>query len=187
MIDSGVDVNHNDLGVGSDGYSNVDTSLGWNYITNNRNVVTTNEHGTRVAGILAAKVNNGKGIAGVAGGKGSKGITIIPYCVGVNFPDFAVLDDAILDAVEKGVRVINLSLSGSSTSAVTAAINYATKNNVIVICASGNGYASSVSYPASLSNVIAVGATDQSNTRADFSNYGANLDVVAPGVDILSH
>lgn len=192
VIDSGIQWQHPDLGNVSDG-GNIDVSLGWNYITNNNDVsATNNEHGTLIAGIIAAKTNNGLGIAGIAGGKNSRGITIIPYCIGdADGVHSEFLDDAIIDAVDKGVRVIQLSLKGPSTPAVSDAIHYAMINDVIVVCAAGNhGTATNIGgpvfYPASISTVIAVGATTQNNTRADFSNYGSGLDVVAPGVNIWS-
>lgn len=157
-------------------------------------MITTNEHGTRVAGIIAAKTNNnGRGIAGIAGGKGNRGITVIPYCIGAFSPISSIIDDAIIDAVDAGARVIQLSVQIASDSNITSAINYASLNGVIVVCASGNDTiypinGGPVSFPASLSNVIAVGAINQGQTytRADFSNYGTNLNVVAPGVGIMS-
>ncbi|MDR2911008.1 MAG: S8 family serine peptidase [Bacteroidales bacterium] len=186
ILDSGTDWSHPDLGVGTDGYSNINASLGWNYATNNSNVITTNYHGTMVAGIVGAKTHNSRGISGVAGGKGSAGITMIPYCVGINAPNAAVLDDAIIDAANKGARVIQMSLGVGSTSAINAAITYAKNRNVVLVCASGNDWSSTVDYPASHQDVIAVGAVDQNGNRAGFSNYGSALDVVAPGVNILS-
>ena len=189
VLDSGTDWTHSDIGNGTDGYSNIDATLGWNYITNNANVITTNEHGTRVAGIVGAKTNNSRGIAGVTGGNHSSGVTIIPMCVGVDAPNSAILDDAILDAVDKGARVIQMSLDVGYTLAIDDAIVYATDNNVVVVCASGNDpydYGLPVSFPASHDDVIAVGAINSNNVRANFSNYGSKLDVVAPGVNVLS-
>lgn len=186
ILDSGVDWRHPDIGNGSDGYKNIDEEAGWNYITNTNNVITVNGHGTRVAGIVAAKSNNFRGMSGMSGGNNSAGITMIPFCVGIDSPDGSVIDDAIIDAVDIGARVIQLSLNVGQTNAINAAIDYAVQNNAVIICASGNNYSSTVSYPASHQDVIAVGATNKSNVRADFSNYGISLDVVAPGVDILS-
>ena len=142
VIDSGVDWEHPDLGVGTDGYSNIDASLGWNYETNSSDVITTYGHGTMVAGIIGAKTNNSMGIAGIAGGNNSAGVTIIPYCIGVERPIGEVVDDAIIDAVDKGVRVIQLSMSMGYTFAVTEAIAYAIQNDVVVVCAAGNDYES---------------------------------------------
>lgn len=68
IIDSGTDWRHPDLGVGTDGFSNIDASLGWNFEAGNSNVITANRHGTLVAGITGAKTNNARGIAGITGG-----------------------------------------------------------------------------------------------------------------------
>ena len=186
ILDSGTDWRHPDLGNGTDGYKNIDETLGWNYITGNSNVITNNGHGTRVAGIVGAKSNNSRGIAGVSGGNNNVGITMIPFCVGIAAPDGSVIDDAIIDAVDRGVRIIQLSLSIGQTNAINAAIEYAHQNNVVVVCAAGNYSSSTVSYPASHPNVIAVGGTDKNNRRAPFAQYGQNLDVVAPAVGIYS-
>ena len=110
---------------------------------------------------------------------------MIPYCVGVWLPVASFTSNAIIDAVDKGARVIQLALS-LAPNTINTAIAYARQRNVVIICASGNDYLSSVSYPASHADVIAVGATDRNNRRARFSNFGTNLDVVAPGVDIFS-
>lgn len=186
ILDSGTDWMHPDIGNGSDSYKNINELAGWNYISNTNNVITSNGHGTRVAGIVGAKSNNSRGVAGISGGNNSIGITMIPFCVGVDAPDGSIIDDAIIDAVDLGARVIQFSLNVAQTNAINAAIDYAVQNNVVIVCASGNNYSSVVSYPASHQNVIAVGAINKSNQRADFSNYGASLCVVAPGIDILS-
>jgi subtilisin family serine protease len=70
--------------------------------------------------------------------------------------------------------------------AIDNAIQYAIDNKVIVICSSGNEDNSQVSYPSSNPNVISVGAINQGNQKASFSNYGTELDIVAPGVNIYS-
>lgn len=186
VLDSGTDWTHYDLGNGTDGYTNVNEQLAWNYVSNTNNVITSNRHGTIVTGILGAKSNNSRGISGISGGNNVAGISVVPFCVGVQGVDSSIVDDAIIDAVDLGARVIQLSFSISQTNAINAAINYAVQNNVVIICSSGNDYFSSVSYPASNQNVIGVGATDKNNIKASFSNYGTSLDIVAPGVDIFS-
>ena len=80
ILDSGTDWRHPDIGNGSDGYTNIDETLGWNYILGTNNVITRNGHGTRVAGIVGAKSNNSRGIAGISGGNNNVGITMIPLC-----------------------------------------------------------------------------------------------------------
>ncbi len=215
ILDSGTDWEHEDIGVGSDSYHNIflnpgedtwsdvndpstgngidddgngliDDWKGWNYANNSNDSRPVYYHGTMVSGIACAKTNNNVGVAGVSGGNNSPGIRLLPYCIGLNAPDGSIVDDAIIDAVDIGVNVINLSISILSSTAINNAIQYAINNNVVVVAASGNDYSSSVSYPASNNNVIAVGATTSSNTRASFSNYGTELDIVAPGVDIYS-
>jgi subtilisin family serine protease len=215
ILDSGTDWMHPDLGIGSDTYQNIylnpgedvwtnqndpttgngidddnngliDDWKGWNYADNSNNSKTTVFHGTFVAGIVSAKTNNNHGIAGVAGGNDHSGVKLLPYCVGIDAPISSILDDAIIDAVDNGAKIIQFSLSVSQSTDIDNAIQYAINNNVIIVCASGNYSSSSVSYPASNPNVIAVGATDQNNQRANFSNYGSQLNIVAPGVDIYS-
>ena len=110
----------------------------------------------------------------------------MPLKIGNTSPSGAVLDNAIDYAVDNGANIIQLSLSVNSSSAINAAIQRAINNNVIVICATGNNGSSSINYPSSNSNVIAVGATKSNDTRMSSSNYGTGLDVVAPGDDILS-
>lgn len=101
ILDSGVDWRHPDIDNGSDGYKNIDEEAGWNYITNTNNVITVNGHGTRVAGIVAAKSNNFRGMSGMSGGNNSAGITMIPFCVGIDSPDGSVIDDAIMAIIVK--------------------------------------------------------------------------------------
>lgn len=215
VLDSGTDWSHGDLGLGNDSYQNIflntsendwsdpnnpssgngidddnngliDDWKGWNYALNTNDTRTTNFHGTFVAGIISGKTNNNEGIAGIAGGDNGSGIKILPYCIGINSPNSGLVDDAIIEAVDNGVRVIQLSLSISQSSYVDDAIQYAINNGVVVVCSSGNESSSSVGYPASNTNVISVGATDQNDQRASFSNYGNDLDVVAPGTNIYS-
>lgn len=214
VLDSGTDWGHDDLGLGGDIYQNIwlnpgedvwtnpnnpstgngidddsdgliDNWKGWNYANATNDVRTTNSHGTQVAGIIAAKTNNGVGIAGIAGGNNEQGVKILPICIGVTNPNASIMDDAILHAVDKGVRVIQISAGVGSTNAIIDAIQYATDNGVIVVCAAGNGN-TTVDFPANNANTISVGATNKNDQKASFSNYGSNLDLAAPGVDIYS-
>ena len=192
VLDSGVDASHNDLGYGNDGYSHLNTNDGYNYPHNTTYSAPVYYHGTMVAGILGAKTNNLIGIAGVSGGNHSSGITIIPYCVGDNIPQINYVISAISNAVGKGVKIINMSLSFWTTnSGLQNAINSAYNSGVTMICASGNDNVSHLPYPASYSNTIAVGASNQSNGRwyvsnSQGSNYGNELDLLAPGEGIRS-
>lgn len=149
------------------------------------NNLSTNEHGTQIAGIIAAKTNNYLGIAGVAGGYNDQGVQLLPICIGVTTPSASILDDAIIHAVHKGAQVIQISATVGSTNAIDDAIQYAIQNGVVVVCAAGNS-GSTIQYPANNAQVISVGATNQNDQRATFSNYGSSLDLAAPGVEIYS-
>ncbi len=102
----------------------------------------------------------------------------------------AFLRRGIHYAVDHGAKIINMSFAGPDSSAVAAAVQYASENEVLMIAASGNWRSSSPYYPASYEEVISVGAVDNEMQRANYSNYGPHLDLVAPGgsssVQILS-
>lgn len=100
---------------------------------------------------------------------------------------YANAAEAIRFAADHGARVINMSIGGSSYSEVLeSAVIYAANMGVILVAATGNSGASTVLYPAAFGPVVAVGATDSANVKADFSNTGSAIDVVAPGVSIFS-
>src|SRR5690606_29563221 len=145
----------------------------------------------RVAGIVAAKTHNGFGVAGVAGGFGIgdgfsiPGAKVMVVGVGDTAPVTAILDDAILYAIDNGARVITMSLTVGQTSAIDAALVEAWNSGLLIDCASGNS-ANAVSYPARDPNVIAVGATTQPDSLASFSCRAAEQGVASPGVNILS-
>lgn len=137
-------------------------------------------HGTHVAGIIANCTKKA----------GSK-VRILPVRVldseGGGYSSTVIL--GIQYAVDHGAQVINLSLGGSAEpdSALKAAIQYAVNKGVLVVAAAGNEGSSLESYePANFSECIVVGAVDLNKDRANFSNYGATLDVMAPGVSIMS-
>lgn len=152
-------------------------------------------HGTHVAGTVAALTNNAVGVAGVAYGARIQPVRVLGRCGGT-LSDIA---DAIIWASGGAVsgvptnatpaHIINLSLGGGGSCSTTYqnAINSAVGRGTTVVVAAGNNNsdASSVQ-PASCGNVIAVGATDSNGARAAFSNYGAAVDISAPGVGILS-
>ena len=141
VIDDGVDWTHPDIGFGTDGYRNVDPTIGWNFHLDNNDVKFSSEHGTKVAAVLGAKTHNIRGIAGVSGGYLSSGVTMIPYAIGeADYCNFDLLHLAINNAVSKGARIINLSLNGTAqTNAINSAIANAKQNGVLIVHATGNG------------------------------------------------
>jgi hypothetical protein len=141
-------------------------------------------HGTHVAGTIAAEGNNAQGIAGLAWESRIMPVRVLgDTCSGTT----ADIAEALVWAVERGARVINLSLGTPFPSTLLEnGTYYAYSHGAAIFAASGNSGSSIVLYPAAYSWVLAVGATDSGNARASFSNRGAALDVMAPGVGILS-
>jgi len=137
-----------------------------------------------VAGTAAAISNNIAGVAGVAWGN-----PIMPLVVlnSDNWGSYYDVARAITFAADNGIRVINISLGGSSSSSTMQnAINYAWTKGTLVFASAMNNAASTPNYPAACEHVVAVSATTSSDTRASFSNYGAWIDIAAPGVSILT-
>ena len=201
IVDSGTDIAHQDLtanlwkntaetpgnGQDDDGNGYVDDYDGWDFEGNDGNPSSTNGHGTNVAGIVSARTNNGTGVAGIAGGYATGGVRLMPVKVGTSGPNGAILDDAILYGANNGAQIITMSLTVGQSQAIDDALAYAwTTKGAFIDCASGNSSSSSVGYPSSSPNVMAIGATDHNDARASWSNYGSDLEVVAPGVNILT-
>lgn len=174
VLDSGVN-QHVDLGG--------KVLPGWN-VPNEDSVTTDacNSHGTHVSGIAAAIGDNGVGVAGMSWGALILPIVVVDPCNGFE----SWLADGIMIAVDAGVDVINMSLQYSAgTEYLHDAVKYAAAKGVVMVAASGNSGAS-VSYPAKWPETIAVGATNNSDQRWSSSNFGPELDLMAPGVNVYS-
>lgn len=189
-------------GIDSDGNGFIDDWMGWDFHDNDNDIRNSNsmdEHGLNVAGVIGAKTNNNNNIAGVAGGwktpsgTANKGCELIICRIGDSQSNdaFKELDlrDGIAYAIENGADIINLSISLPDANAfVTDAIKAAYDEGITIISSSGNTNAPLVTYPASLPEVIAVGATDWNDQRWEESSlgssYGPELDLSAPGVNI---
>lgn len=192
VIDSGIQKNHEDL-KGRVASAAVTYSTPYNKAEDN------NGHGTHVSGIIAANRNNYAGGAGIAYKS-----TIASYKALEHNPltgSAGGTTDAIIKAVNAAVksnaRVINMSLGGKGYDALyEAAINAAVNKGVVVVAAAGNAgeelstkeNATTYYSPACFANVITVSAKEKgSNSKADFSNYGAGIiDITAPGTGIVS-
>lgn len=141
-------------------------------------------HGTHVAGIIGATVNNNEGVAGVSWYN-----KILPVKVLNNNGAGSTYSVAqgIIWATDHGAKVINMSLGNyASADFLHEAIQYAYNHDVVLVAASGNDNTSRPGYPAAYPEVFAVGATSNNRQRAAFSNYGDYIDVVAPGDSIAS-
>jgi type VII secretion-associated serine protease mycosin len=147
-------------------------------------------HGTKVAGIIAARQKDGTGFIGIA-----PRATIIPIRQNNNEGGgtAGTMASAIRYAVTAGAGVINISQDTSSAlspgSELEKAVEFALGKNVVVVAAAGNDGASGKekkTYPASFPGVLAVAASDRNNERASFSQPGDFIGVAAPGVDMVS-
>jgi serine protease len=136
-------------------------------------------HGTHVAGTIAQSTNNNYGVAGIAYEASIMPLKVLSAGRGGTVADIA---EAIRFATDNGADVINMSLGGRGESNIMEeAINYAYSKGVVVIAAAGNENSNSVSYPARYAHVIGVTALDAAGEKAPYSNFGAGVDISAPG------
>lgn len=216
VIDSGIDINSPDLKNSiwvnygemlnnkSDDDKNgyVDDYYGYNFIDNNADMSPKSNHGTLVAGIIAASRDNNLGIAGIA--PNVKVMSLI-VCDDHDCPRESV-KNAIKYAVDNGADIINLSLGGDGSLGYDPfydeVIKYAYDKNVLIIASAGNGdtegngtrgqdmdkiKASPVCNEDTRNMILGVGAIDDANNPTVWTNYSMNyVDVSAPGVDIFS-
>ncbi len=138
-----------------------------------------NGHGTAVAGIIAARGNNGIGVAGLCWS-----CQILPVKVmnDSGMGSSSTIASGIVWAADQGAAIINMSLAGYSDSASEeAAVNYARSKGVVVVAAAGNNSNQVKTYPASIPGVISVAATDMNDQLYSFSTFGSWVTLAAPG------
>lgn len=163
----------------------------WSDACNNSTAWVTKEghpndddgHGTYVANMIASLVDNSTSSFGAAFKTQLMPIKVLDYTgTGTTF----TIAQGIRYAVNKGARILNISIAGLTTPSATLedAISYARGFGALIVISSGNQGLSSLEYPSAYSNsydnVISVGATNTSDTRASYSSYGTGLDLVAP-------
>jgi subtilisin family serine protease len=204
VVDTGVDLAHRDLapnlwsnpgelpgnGIDDDGDGLVDDVHGADFVNRDGDPADDNGHGTHVAGIVAARGNNGVGVAGLAWRARIMAVKVLgPDASG----DMATVAEGVRYAVAHGARVVNLSLTGPSPGPdLAAAVSEAAAANVLVVAAAGNTHADDdtvATYPAALDalNLVAVTSSDQRGALAQSASFGrATIDLAAPGEEILS-
>lgn len=172
VLDAGFDLEHPDL-INQIVFPYSTVSTGMNI----------DDHGTHVAGIIAGQINNNLFGSGVA-----PNTSIMPVDVFVGEQAYSSdVIEGIYYAVAAGADIINMSIGGYNYStAYNNAIQYAYQSGVVIVAAAGNDATYQSLYPASYENVISVGSTDSYDELSYFSNYGYNIDVVAPGTGIYS-
>lgn len=202
VLDTGVDYQHSDLndnvwtntkeiagnGIDDDLNGYIDDVSGWNFHDGNNNILDQNSHGTHISGIIAGE-KNGFGVTGIA-----YDAQIMPVKVlgdsGSGYYDS--ISNGIRYAVDNGADIINLSLGGKVPSNnIAESLEYANSMGVVVVMSAGNYGESKPCYPGLDADKwgLVVGAVDQNNRLADFSNRSGNSDlayVTAPGVQVYS-
>ncbi|PZO41427.1 MAG: peptidase S8 [Pseudanabaena frigida] len=158
-----------------------DTSFvkGYDFVNDREDASDDNGHGTHVAGTIAQSTNNNFGVAGIAYEANIMPLKVLSASGGGTISDIA---EAIIFAADNGANIINMSLGGGGESKLMQeAIDYAYKKGVTIIAAAGNSNRNAAFYPARYPKVIAVSATGITGEKAPYSNYGAGVDVAAPG------
>ena len=219
VVDSGVVPYHPDLaanmfinpgesgggketnGIDDDGNGKIDDFRGWDFAYNDNNPNTNRDHGTHVAGTIAARSNNGLGVAGAASFPTAAGSWRGPKILAVKVFNeqgsgtIAWVADGLVYAGMMNAKVVNASLGFAGTSATLDNAIKSNPNTLYVVSAGNDGVNNDTSphtpcNPATApdaANKICVAATDSSDALASSSNFGAvNVDLAAPGVNILS-
>ena len=191
VIDGGIQTNHPDLN------NNIWSGVGYNFVTNSA-TIHPEDHGTHVAGTIAAENNNSTGVCGIAGGIGAtKGVSLMSCQVFdgnsqggfANAPVWAADHGAAISQNSWGYGVVNVYNQAELT-----AINYfntngggTVLNGGITIFAAGNDNATGNWYPGCFAGAFSVAATTHSDTRAYYSNYGSWVDISAPGGETINY
>jgi subtilisin family serine protease len=169
-----------DTGVDDSNPSLTGQTFGGYDIVNDMAFVTDkNGHGTACASLIAGKGGEG----GVLGAAPKAKILPVKVMDDSGKSDGFAIAKGIVYAVEKGAKIINLSLGTTSeTTLLDSAIDYALGKGVLIVAASGNEGKEGENYPSTVDGVLCVGAIDGEKWKAAFSNYGPKVDLVAPGV-----
>jgi serine protease len=152
---------------------------GYDFVNDRIEAFDDSGHGTHVAGTIAQSTNNNYGVAGVAYEASLMPLKVLGGSGGGTVADIA---EAIRFAADNGADVINMSLGGPGESQLMEeAINYAYNKGVFIVAAAGNADENSASYPARYPHVVGVAALDSTGAKAPYSNFGAGVDISAPG------
>lgn len=152
---------------------------GYDFVNDRIEAYDDSGHGTHVAGTIAQSTNNNFGVAGIAYEASLMPLKVLGAGGGGTVADIA---EAIRYAADNGADVINMSLGGAGESKLMAeAIDYAYDKGVVIVAAAGNANQNAAAYPARYPRVIGVAALDSAGVKAPYSNFGAGVDISAPG------
>jgi len=152
---------------------------GYDFVNDKIDAFDDNGHGTHVAGTIAQSTNNNYGVTGIAYKAKIMPLKVLSAGGGGTVSDIA---EAIKFAADHNADIINLSLGGSGESnLMQEAIDYAYSKGVVIIAAAGNAGQNSAGYPGRYPKVLGVAALDAAGNKTPYSNYGAGVDIAAPG------
>jgi gliding motility-associated-like protein len=206
VVDDAVQLTHSDLspnawvnpneivgnGIDDDGNGYIDDINGYDVSDNDNNPnpppsasSSHFSHGTHCAGIVSAATNNGNGIASIGYNAKIVGVKCKPSSSsGASLPNAL---QGVAYAISIDPDIISMSWGGGSYSKTAQALfDAAHAKGIVLVAAAGNSNVSSPMYPAAYRHIISVAASDNSDKKASFSNYGKTIDVTAPGVGIWS-
>jgi serine protease len=200
ISDGGVRLTHQDLrpqikhnyadplnGIDDDGDGYVDNFTGWDLANNDNDpgYDVAIVHGSLVAGVAAARADNGVGLAGVGNRCRFLPLNIYPNTANGTFAGI----ESIVYAADHGCQVINLSWGapGGYSRFEQDVVTYAAVNrDAVVVAAAGNTNADLLFYPASYDHVLSVSGVDNTDRKVGSSTFSRRVDLVAPGVSILT-
>ncbi|MFA5630896.1 MAG: S8 family serine peptidase [Porticoccaceae bacterium] len=199
VVDSGLDWNHLDFDwnnlwrnrgeipdndIDDDGNGYVDDVIGYNFIGGDGKPWDHDGHGTFVTGIIAGTWN-GEGIVGI---NPHARIMVLKALNSFGHTRASYVAEAITYAADNGARIINVSVGGEGLTTVQKkAVAYASAKGALIVIAAGNEGRELADFGiAALPEVITVGASDREGKRVAFSNYGQEIDLISPGIDIVS-
>jgi subtilisin family serine protease len=198
VIDSGADLKHKDLaanlwvnpgetagnGKDDDGNGYVDDVNGWDFWNGDSSPSDDNGHGSHVAGVVGALGDNSRDVAGICWSATIQAVKVLDSAGGGTWTSIA---QGLVYAVDNGATVVNMSLGGSGGDpGLEAAVAYARDLDAVQVAAAGNKASDTPFYPAAYDGVIAVMASDPSDKRPAWSNFGDWCDLLAPGDGVYS-
>src|SRR3954462_11458841 len=183
IVDTGIDKSHPDLAGKAVGCA---TSYNAGLLIHNGVCPDDNGHGSHVSGTISANTNNATGVSGVAFN------SPIVMCKALATAAGTGLTSDIANCINwvstQGVKVLSMSLGGGDNATLKSAVQkaYNNGNGVLIVAAAGNDGNATLNYPAAYPEVVSVAATDNRDHRASFSNANSDVEIAAPGVDVLS-
>jgi thermitase len=183
IVDTGIDSTHTELSG-----KVADCGAAFGGMVTSGACTDDNMHGTHVAGTIAAKANNATGVAGVAFNSPLTICKALYTAAGTGLTSDVAA--CIVWVHQRGAKVISMSLGGGESATLKNAVAAAWENGgaagSVLVAAAGNDGDATLNYPAAYPEVVSVAATDHNDARASFSNANADVEIAAPGVNVLS-